>query len=61
MRVANALPQPVDEQAYAPPTLTRLGTLHELTLNFCIVDKQLGGSDGYTFMGMNVPISSCSS
>ena len=33
---------------YEPPTLVRIGTLHELT-GFC--DKNLGNSDGFTFMG----------
>lgn len=49
-------------QDYAPPTLRTLGTVHELTLtgNFCWRGKELGGSDGFTFMGIAVPISNCS-
>jgi hypothetical protein len=46
--------------AYEPPALVDLGTLHEQTLNFCLFNKQWGGSDGFTFMGINVPISNCS-
>ena len=51
--------------AYEPPRLVELGTVHELTLtgglNGCYWGKQFGGSDGWTFMGISVPISNCSS
>jgi hypothetical protein len=47
--------------AYEPPALVDLGTLHEQTLTYgCLFGKQFGGSDGFTFMGINVPISNCS-
>ena len=48
--------------AYEPPRLVELGTVHELTLTGgCYWGKQFGGSDGWTFMGISVPISNCSS
>jgi hypothetical protein len=50
---------------YEPPTLVELGAVSELTLtggvSGCYWNKQLGGSDGFTFMGISVPISNCSS
>jgi hypothetical protein len=49
--------------AYEPPSLVVLGTVHELTLsgwNRCFWDKKLGGTDGFTWMGISVPISNCS-
>jgi hypothetical protein len=48
---------------YEPPALVRLGTVHELTLTFsgkCWWGKEFGGHDGYYFLGVPVPISSCS-
>jgi hypothetical protein len=52
------LPEP-----YEAPTLFVLGGVHELTLHGggCWWGKKLGGTDGFTFMGISVPISSCSS
>ena len=48
--------------AYEPPALYDLGTVHEQTLTYgCLFNKQWGGSDGFTFMGIDVPISNCSS
>lgn len=50
--------------AYEPPELVDLGDVFELTLTSlsgCYWNKQLGGSDGFTFMGIAVPISNCSS
>ena len=46
----------VERGAYEPPALRVLGSVQALTQGFC--DKKLGGSDGYTFMGMAI---SCSS
>jgi hypothetical protein len=46
---------------YEPPALFELGTVAERTLNGCYWNKQLGGTDGFTFMGIDVPISNCSS
>lgn len=49
---------------YEPPALFELGSVSELTLNGlsgCYWNKQLGGSDGFTFMGITAPISNCSS
>jgi hypothetical protein len=39
-----------ENQTYEPPTLFRVGTLHELTLQ----DKKFGRSDGFTFMGTSI-------
>ena len=48
--------------AYEAPALYDLGTVHEQTLTQgCLFGKQWGGSDGFTFMGISVPISNCSS
>jgi hypothetical protein len=49
-------------ESYEPPVLYDLGTVHEQTLTHgCLFNKQWGGSDGFTFMGIDVPISNCSS
>jgi hypothetical protein len=50
---------------YEPPALIELGTVHELTLtgnwrDICLFGKEFGGSDGWTFMGISVPVSNCS-
>jgi hypothetical protein len=57
------LPTITSTEPYEAPSLTVLGTVHELTLHGggCYWDKQYGGSDGFVFMGMPVPISNCSS
>jgi hypothetical protein len=47
--------------AYQPPLLRELGAVPDLTLHGCYWGKQFGGTDGYTFMGISVPISNCSS
>jgi hypothetical protein len=50
--------------AYEPPAIVELGTIAAETLNGvhgCYWGKQFGGSDGWTFMGISVPISNCSS
>jgi hypothetical protein len=52
--------EPPLEAAYVPPVLTELGTVWERTLHGCWWGKEWGGSDGFTFMGINVPISNCS-
>ena len=36
---------------YEAPQVTVIGTVHELTLG---CDKQLNGSDGFTFMGQPI-------
>jgi hypothetical protein len=46
---------------YEPPTLVALGAVSELTQTGCYWGKQFGGTDGWTFMGISVPISNCSS
>ncbi len=43
-----ATPEPL---AYEPPALRLLGSVAALT-QYC--DKQLGGSDGFTFMGQAI-------
>ena len=48
------------EAHYAAPVLTELGTVWEHTLHGCWWGKEWGGSDGFTFMGVDVPISNCS-
>jgi hypothetical protein len=50
---------------YEPPVIIDVGTVAEQTLSGGLLDgcywgKQWGGSDGFTFMGINVPISNCS-
>jgi hypothetical protein len=52
---------PSKEPAYEPPVLWEFGAVADLTLNGCYWGKQFGGSDGFTFMGISVPISNCSS
>lgn len=48
---------------YEPPALYELGAVYDQTLGLdgCYWGKQFGGSDGFTFMGISVPISNCSS
>ena len=46
----------IDPQTYEPPELRVLGTLHELTLGFCLFDKSLGTPDFWN----KIPISDCS-
>lgn len=46
--------------AYAAPALTVIGGVWEHTLHGCWWGKEFGGSDGFTFMGINVPVSNCS-
>lgn len=38
---------------YEPPAIRDLGTVRDLTQTF---DKRWGGSDGWQFMGINVPV-----
>jgi hypothetical protein len=51
------------EPEYEPPAVVDLGSFAALTQygSGCLFGKQLGGSDGITFMGIGVPISNCSS
>jgi hypothetical protein len=44
---------------YEPPALVEIGSVYDLTLNGCFLDKKWGGSDGLQFMGINIPVSSC--
>ena len=46
---------------YESPTLIELGSVADQTLHGCFWGKEWGGTDGWTFMGINVPISNCSS
>jgi hypothetical protein len=46
---------------YEAPALAELGLVVDETLHGCYWGKQFGGSDGFTFMGISVPISACSS
>jgi hypothetical protein len=46
---------------YEPPALAELGLVVDETLHGCYWGKQFGGTDGFTFMGISVPISACSS
>jgi hypothetical protein len=55
-----AVPSP-SVPAYEPPALVELGTVAAQTLHGCFWGKEWGGTDGWTFMGINVPISNCSS
>ena len=41
------------DRAYQPPAIRALGSVAELTQNF---DKRWGGSDGWVFVGINVPV-----
>jgi hypothetical protein len=54
----SALTAPLEP--YEAPSLVVLGSVSELTLNGCYWGKQFGGTDGFTFMGISVPISKCS-
>ncbi len=55
-------PTNTSSESYEAPSLVLLGTVHKLTLHGgCWWDKQFGGSDGFTFNGITVPISTCSS
>jgi len=38
-------------EGYEPPSLTLLGSVHALTQQ---IDKKLGVSDGFTFMGDSI-------
>jgi hypothetical protein len=51
----SAMDQKPTSKGYEPPSLTLLGSVHELTQ---VQDKKYGGSDGFTFMG--IPISNAS-
>lgn len=46
--------------AYAAPALTVIGGIWEHTLHGCWWGKEFGGSDGFTFMGIDAAISNCS-
>lgn len=62
MEFSPPAPPPCElERVYEPPGLFELGSVAERTLNGCYWGKQLGGTDGFTFMGVAVPISNCSS
>jgi hypothetical protein len=55
---------PRPDAAYQPPAIVQIGTIVADTLTGlqgCYWNKQFGGSDGWTFMGISVPISNCSS
>ena len=53
-------PKTTSIESYEAPSLHVLGTVHNLTLRGCWWDKTLGGTDGFTWMGVPVPISDCS-
>jgi hypothetical protein len=42
-----------ETQPYEAPTITVIGSVHELTLE-SPCDKRLNGSDGFTFMGQPI-------
>jgi hypothetical protein len=44
-------------QAYEPPTIVDLGTLHEVTLS--CMNKESGGTDGITFQQSPIGHWSC--
>jgi hypothetical protein len=44
----------IADRAYEPPAISVLGSVAELTQD--IFDKRWGGSDGWQFMGINVPV-----
>jgi hypothetical protein len=46
----------IDGPVYEPPELRVLGTLHELTLGWCIFDKTYGDPDFWN----EIPITNCS-
>ena len=50
-----------NDSPYESPALVELGAVAERTLHGCFLGKEWGGTDGWTFMGINVPISNCSS
>jgi hypothetical protein len=45
-----------DRPRYEPPELRVLGTLHELTLDFCFLNKTFGSPDFWN----KIPIANCS-
>jgi hypothetical protein len=53
-------PNTTSIESYEAPSLHVLGTIHNLTLHRCWWDKQFGGTDGFTWMGIPVPVSDCS-
>jgi hypothetical protein len=54
-------PSSPTDHPYEPPVLVELGTVAAHTLHGCLWGKEWGGTDGWSFMGINVPISNCSS
>jgi hypothetical protein len=61
LAMASVTPTPsLPDVAYTPPVLTELGTVWEHTLHGCWWGKEWGGSDGFSFMGIDVPVSNCS-
>jgi hypothetical protein len=48
-------------KTYEAPEVFEIGSVYDHTLTGCLFGKKLGGSDGISFMGINVPISNCSS
>ena len=59
MRITAAIDDSRPENRYEPPALVELGSVAALTLSGCFMDKKWGGSDGFHFMGISVPVSSC--
>jgi hypothetical protein len=47
------------EGRYEPPTLVELGTVADLTLSGCFMDKKWFGSDGLKWGNISIPVSSC--
>jgi hypothetical protein len=50
-KLVSVTDSPQSTTPYEPPTITVIGSVHELTQG---CDKRMGSSDGFTFMGTNI-------
>lgn len=50
-KLVSVIDSPQNPTPYEPPTITVIGSVHELTQG---CDKRMGTSDGFTFMGNNI-------
>jgi hypothetical protein len=50
-KLVSVIDSPQYPTPYEPPTITVIGSVHELTQG---CDKHMGSSDGFTYMGNNI-------